>query len=82
MAFSYHLLIRRGGNGHAYWVVNLVDRVLVVFGEPGDIRYRTRSTLEPGARVAPGSWPDLELDIASVFFGRGRKRPEEAGRGR
>jgi len=38
-----------------------------------------RSTLEPGARVAPGSWSDLELDIASVFFGRGRKRPEEAG---
>lgn len=50
-----------------YWVVNLVDRVLVVFREPGDVRYQTRSTLEPGARVAPGSWPDLELDIASLF---------------
>ena len=50
-----------------YWVVNLVDRVLVVFREPGDGSYRTRSTLEPGARVAPGSWPDLELDIASLF---------------
>ena len=55
-----------------YWVVNLVDRVLVVFRDPGDGSYRTRSTLEPGARVAPGSWPDLELDIASLF-------PEEAG---
>ncbi len=58
-----------------YWVVNLVDRVLVVFREPRDGSYRTRSTLEPGARVAPGSWPDLELDIASLFS-------EEAGRGR
>jgi len=48
-------------------VVNLVDRVLVVFREPHDIRYRTRSTLEPDARVAPGSWPDLELDIASLL---------------
>ena len=50
-----------------YWVVNLVDRVLVVFREPRDGSYRLRFTSLPGARVTPLSWPDVEVDVFSLF---------------
>lgn len=50
-----------------YWVVNLVERVLVVFREPRDGAYQTRTVLEPGALVTPESWPDVELPIVSLF---------------
>lgn len=50
-----------------YWVVNLVDRVLVVFREPRDGSYQSRSTLLPGANVTPLSWPDVEVDVAFLF---------------
>lgn len=50
-----------------YWVVNLVERVLVVFREPRDGAYQTRSVLEPGALLTPESWPDVELPVASLF---------------
>lgn len=50
-----------------YWVLNLVDRVLVVFREPREGSYRLRSTSQPGARVTPMSWPDVEVDVASLF---------------
>jgi len=79
MAFSYHLLIRRGGNGHAYWVVNLVDRVLVVFGEPGDIRYRTTLYARAGrarrAGVVAGFGARYRIGLSKEAAGRGRKRP-------
>lgn len=57
-----------------YWVVNLVDRVLVVFREPRRGSYRLRSTLEPDAFVSPISWPDLKVEVASLF-------PESAAKG-
>jgi len=50
-----------------YWVVNLLDRALVVFREPRDGSYRLRSTSPPGARVTPLSWPDVEVEVASLF---------------
>ena len=50
-----------------YWVVNLVERVLVVFREPRDGTYQLCSTLAPGARVTPLSWPDLDVEVASLF---------------
>lgn len=50
-----------------YWVVNLVERVLVVFREPRNGVYQRRSTLHPGDRVTPDSWPDLELEVASLL---------------
>jgi Uma2 family endonuclease len=50
-----------------YWVVNLVDRVLEVFRDPRAGSYQMRLTLEPTARVALQAWPDLELDVASLF---------------
>jgi len=50
-----------------YWVVNLVDRVLVVFREPRDGNYSSRSTMELSGRVAPEAWPDLEVEVAALF---------------
>lgn len=57
-----------------YWVVDLVHRVLVAFREPRQGIYQTRSTVEPGARVAPLSWPDVQLEVESLF-------PDEASNG-
>ena len=50
-----------------YWVVNLVSRVLEVFREPQDGTYRVRFALEPSARVAPQMWPDVVIEVASLF---------------
>ena len=49
-----------------YWVVNLIDHVLVVFREP-DGSYQDRTTLDPGARLTPLSLPEVELEVASFF---------------
>jgi Uma2 family endonuclease len=50
-----------------YWVVNLVERVLAVFRDPGDGTYQVRLTLERTARASLEAWPDVELDVASLF---------------
>ena len=58
-----------------YWVVNLVDRVLVVFRDPGDIRYRTRST-SSRARASRRGRGRIWSSISHRSF---PKRPEAAG---
>jgi len=50
-----------------YWVVNLVERLLEVFREPENRSYQGRSSLELGSRVTPEAWPDLEVEVASLF---------------
>lgn len=50
-----------------YWVLNLVDRVLVVFREPRDGRFESRSEWGTDSSVAPEAWPDVEVDVASLF---------------
>ncbi len=50
-----------------YWVVDLPNRVLVVFRDPRDGAYETRTTHQPGSRIAPLSWPDFEIDVESLF---------------
>jgi len=50
-----------------YWVVNLVDRVLEVFREPGDGPYGQRFRLPVDARVSPLGWPEMEIEVASLF---------------
>ena len=50
-----------------YWVVDLPNRVLVVFRDPEDGSYQKRTTHEPGSRIAPVSWPDFEIDVDSLF---------------
>jgi Uma2 family endonuclease len=50
-----------------YWVVNLVERVLVVHRDPYDGSYRARRTLEENSRITPASWPELAFDV-SLFL--------------
>ena len=50
-----------------YWVVNLVDRVLVVLREPEEGGYASRSTLEVESHVSPLAWPDVQLPVSSLF---------------
>ncbi len=50
-----------------YWVVNLVDRVLEVFRDPVEGRYRHHIRLPMTARVSPQAWPDLEIEVSSLF---------------
>ncbi len=50
-----------------YWVLNLVDRELVVFRSAHDGVYRHRDTYREGDRVAPEAWPDVTLELSELF---------------
>lgn len=50
-----------------YWVLNLVDRELVVFRSAHEGVYRERTHYHAGDRVSPGAWPDVVLDVAELF---------------
>lgn len=50
-----------------YWVVDLAEHRLVVFRDPTSGGYRSRSTLDSGARVSPVSWPDIVIDVAALL---------------
>jgi Uma2 family endonuclease len=54
-----------------YWVVNLVDRELVVFRSAHEGVYRDRTTHRAGDHVAPGAWPDITLEVSELFPGEG-----------
>lgn len=56
-----------------YWIVNLVDRVLEIYREPGPDpdaswgwRYRSVQTLSPPARVTPLAIPAISVAVASL----------------
>ncbi len=50
-----------------YWVVNLVDRELVVFRCPEEGAYRDRITYRAGDRVAPEAWQDVVIEVSELF---------------
>lgn len=50
-----------------YWVVDVAHRLLYVFRDPHDGKYRTRETYAPGARVIPLSWPDFAIDVEALL---------------
>lgn len=50
-----------------YWVVDLVDRQIIVFRQPKGDAYRERIVCEAGDRIAPEAWPDVEIDVSAVF---------------
>jgi Uma2 family endonuclease len=52
-----------------YWVVNLVDRELVVFRSPLECGYRDRTTYEPGDHITPAAWPDVVIEVSELFPG-------------
>jgi Uma2 family endonuclease len=50
-----------------YWIVNLVDDVLEVFSQPQSGVYQSQTHLQPGQRIAPEAWPDVEIDVAQLI---------------
>jgi Uma2 family endonuclease len=50
-----------------YWVVNLVERLLVVFRDRVNGIYQVRLSLDETMPVTPSAWPDLRFD-GSAFF--------------
>lgn len=49
------------------WVVNVPERVLEVYRDPGPPGYRDRRTLHQGERVAPLAFPELQLAVADLL---------------
>ena len=62
-----------------YWVVNLVDRILVVFREPEEGSYRLRVSLEESSRVTPSAWPDLSFAVSDFLPRSSSTASEPAG---
>ena len=50
-----------------YWVVNLAERVLVVFRELEKGGYRVRSSFAEKSRAAPTAWPELAFEVSSFL---------------
>ncbi|RPH77419.1 MAG: Uma2 family endonuclease [Candidatus Rokuibacteriota bacterium] len=57
-----------------YWIVNLVDRLLEIYRDPGPDpaappgwRYRSRITLSPPAAVAPLALPAVRLSVGELL---------------
>jgi Uma2 family endonuclease len=50
-----------------YWVVNLVDRVLEVHRRPQNGAYETCLRVPCGSRISPEAWPEVDLDVSSLF---------------
>jgi hypothetical protein len=57
-----------------YWIVNLVDRVLEIYRDPGPDptgaygwRYRSRLTLSPSETVAPLALPTVRLSVGELL---------------
>jgi Uma2 family endonuclease len=49
-----------------YWVVNLRARHLVVFRNPQDGEYKSKSTLTEGA-IYPSAFPDIAISISEII---------------
>jgi Uma2 family endonuclease len=62
-----------------YWVVNLVDRVLLVFREPEERSYRVRVSLEESSRVTPAAWPELSFAVSDFLPRSSSTESETAG---
>jgi Uma2 family endonuclease len=55
-----------------YWIVNLVDNYLEVYSEPyqsqtGEFSYRSRRIFLPNETVTLPSFPELFLDLSTIF---------------
>ncbi len=57
-----------------YWILNLVDRVLEVYRDPGIAaaepsawRYRDITVLHAGASIAPLARPDVPVEVAALL---------------
>ena len=49
-----------------YWVANIKEKKLIVFTQPNDNDYLTRSELTSGI-IKPSSFPNLSLSVTQLF---------------
>ena len=49
------------------WVVDVNERVISVFREPGAEGYRTSLTVAPGQKIACMALPDVFIELAELF---------------
>jgi Uma2 family endonuclease len=50
-----------------YWIVNLVDHVIEVYGAPVDGAYTRSTTYSPGESVRSTAFPDLSVAVSDVI---------------
>ncbi len=50
-----------------YWVVNLVDRVVEVYTEPGAEGYGAVQRVAGDAVLSPGEFPEIQVPVARLF---------------
>ena len=54
------------------WIVNLVAGVLEVSREPSAGEYRSETAHDPGSRISPLAWPDLEIEVSALIPSPGK----------
>jgi Uma2 family endonuclease len=50
-----------------YWLVNVPERVVEVFRDPGPEHYRSRSRHAVGETITLEAFPDVQLELAKLF---------------
>jgi Uma2 family endonuclease len=50
-----------------YWVLDLIDRELIVLRSAHEGVYRICASHQASDRVSPEAWPDVVLDVATLF---------------
>jgi Uma2 family endonuclease len=50
-----------------YWVVDLIDRVVMVNRDPSGQRYQTTAIARPGQRIAFAAFPDEPLSVDEIL---------------
>jgi len=50
-----------------YWVVDVVEHVLVVFRDPRDGSYASQSRFGTDAVITASAWPDVEIAVRELF---------------
>jgi Uma2 family endonuclease len=58
------------------WVLNVRDRALEVYREPGPAGYARTATYQPNQRVAAVAFPDLVLRVVNLLPPAQEERPE------
>jgi Uma2 family endonuclease len=50
-----------------YWIVNIIDRCIEVYRDPGQESYRTCQRFVPGDHISPLAAPQAKISVADIF---------------
>ena len=50
-----------------YWIVDLVKEQVAIYADPDGERYRSRTVVERGGRVAPRAFPDDAIAVDDIL---------------